>query len=105
MSWHEFIFSDKAGNRIRRHLIFWLLWWVYFSATYYYYVQVGLQKIAFGNLSSILFLKTFLLLGIHIISCYAFIYFLLPRYLLKGRYFSFAAGLVSLIGFLLFAGY
>ncbi len=47
MSWHEFIFSDKPVHRIRRHVIFWLLWWIYFAATYYYYVQVGLQKIAF----------------------------------------------------------
>ncbi|HKB44696.1 MAG TPA: hypothetical protein VKC90_09905, partial [Chitinophagaceae bacterium] len=81
MSWHEFIFSDKPGQRIRRHIIFWLLWWIYFAATYYYYVQVGLQKIAFGDLRSILFLKTFLLIVVHILSCYAFIYFLLPRYL------------------------
>ena len=105
MNWHEFIFSDKTGHRIRRHVIFWLLWWIYFAATYYYYVQVGLQKIAFGNLSSILFLKTFLLVLVHMLSCYAFIYFLLPRYLLKARYFLFVTGVIFLAIFLLFAGY
>jgi len=78
---------------------------MYFAATYYYYVQVGLQKIAFGNLSGILFLKTFLLIIVHILSCYAFIYFLLPRYLIKAKYFSLAAGIILLSIFLLAAGY
>jgi hypothetical protein len=105
MSWHDFIFSDKPGIRIRRHAIFWILWWIYFAATYYYYVQVGLQKIDFGNLSGILFLKTFLLILVHVLSCYVFIYFLLPRYLVKGKYLSLAAGTVLLIIFLLAAGY
>jgi len=105
MSWHDFIFSDKPGIRIRRHAIFWMLWWIYFAATYYYYVQVGLQKIDFGNLSGILFLKTFLLILVHVFSCYVFIYFLLPRYLVKGKYLSLAAGTVLLIIFLLAAGY
>jgi sensor histidine kinase YesM len=105
MSWHDFIFSDRRSYRIRRHLLFWLLWWIYFAATYYYYVQVGLQKIAFGNLSGILFLKTFLLIVIHILSSYAFIYFLLPRYLVKGKYLSLATGTSLLIVFLLASGY
>ena len=105
MSWHEFIFSKKATYRIRRHLIFWLLWWIYFAATYYYYVQVGLQKIEFGDLSHILVIKTFLLIVIHILACYSFIYFLFPRYFLRARYFEFSVGIALLIGFLLFAGY
>jgi len=105
MNWHDFIFSEKQGIRLRRHVVFWLLWWVYFAATYYFYVQVGLQKIAFGNLSAILFIKTFLLVAIHIFSCYTFIYFLLPRYLVKARYFLFAAGIALLAVFLLFTGY
>ena len=105
MSWHEFIFSDKPRQRARRHVIFWLLWWTYFAGTYYYYVQVGLKKIDFGDLSSILFLKTFLLVIIHMLSCYTFIYFLLPRYLLKARYVSFVAGTIILAVVLLFTGY
>ena len=105
MSWHDFIFSDKPFHRLRRHFAFWLLWWIYFAATYYYYVQVGLQKIAFGELSTILILKTFLLLVVHILSCYIFIYFLLPRYLLKAKYFSLTIGVILLTAFLLATGY
>lgn len=105
MSWHEFIFSDQPRVHAKRHIVFWLLWWIYFAGTYYYYVQVGLQKIDFGDLSSILFFKTFLLVIVHMISCYAFIYFLLPRYLLKARYVSFVAGTTILAIALLFTGY
>jgi len=105
MSWHNFIFSEKTSDRFRRHGIFWLVWWIYFTATYYYYVQVGLQKITFGSFSGIVILKTFILLLIHISSCYAFIYFILPRYVLKRKYFSFSVSLILLTGLLLISGY
>jgi len=64
-----------------------------------------LKKIEFGDLSHILVLKTLFLIAIHILACYGFIYFLLPRFLLKARYFEFAIGIVVLIASLLFAGY
>ncbi len=105
MSWHEFIFSTNPGHRIRRHIAFWLLWWIYFAATYYYYVQVGLQRIAFGKLSSILILKTFLLILVHMLSCYIFIYFILPRYLFRPKYLSLVTATILLILFLLASGY
>ena len=105
MRWHDFIFSEKVNNRIKRHVIFWLLWWAYFTATYYYYVQVGLKEISFGNFSSMLLLKTSILVFTHIISCYFFIYALLPFYLLKKKYISFTIGLCLLTGFLLVVGY
>jgi sensor histidine kinase YesM len=71
----------------------------------YYYLQVGLQKIAFGNLSLILLVKSFLLILIHIAACYFFIYILLPRYLLTKKYLSLIAGIILLAAFLLTAGY
>ena len=105
MNWHEFVFSGKKVHRTRRHLIFWLLWWMYFTAIYYYYLQVGLQKIAFGNLGSILLVKSFSLILIHLAACYFFIYILLPRYLYTRRYFLLTSGIILLAAFLLTAGY
>ena len=105
MNWPEFVFSEKPAHRIRRHIVFWLLWWIYFAVTYYYYLQVGLQQIAFGSLSSILLMKSFLLVVIHLVACYFFIYVLLPRYLLSKKYFSLTAGAILLAVFLLTAGY
>ncbi len=105
MNWYEFVFSGKLAHRIMRHTAFWLLWWVYFAATYYYYLQVGLQQITFGNLSSILLIKTFLLIIIHFVACYCFIYIFLPRYLLTRKHFMLITGIVFLIAFLMIAGY
>ena len=105
MNWHEFVFSEKPSHRIKRHVIFWVLWWAYFAATYYYYLQVGLQKIILGNLTPILLLESFLLILIHLTACYFFIYVLLPRYLITKKYLSLSAGIILLAGFLLGAGY
>ena len=105
MSLHEFVFSEKRSTRTGRHILFWLTWWIYFATTYYYYVQVGLKEITFGDLSIILLIKTFLLILIHIFSCYTFIYVLLPRFLLRAKYFSLTAGIIMLTVFLLAAGY
>jgi len=105
MNWHEFIFSEERSARIRRHGIFWLLWWIYFAATYYYYLQVGLQKIIFGKLTGVMIVESLLLITIHLIACYFFIYVILPNYLITKKYLKLAAGVIGLGVFLLAAGY
>jgi sensor histidine kinase YesM len=105
MNWHEFIFSEKPSYRIWRHLIFWLLWWLYFTVTYYYYLQVGLQKIVFGDLNAIIWVESFLLILIHIVACYFFIYILLPKYLIEKKYLPLTIGITLVAIFLLVAGY
>ncbi|TMI70680.1 MAG: hypothetical protein E6H09_15535 [Bacteroidetes bacterium] len=105
MNWHEFVFSEKSKPLIARHLAFWLFWWLYLAATYYYYLQAGLQKIAFGDLSLLLAVKTFLLISVLAVTCYFFIYVLLPRYVFGRKYVPLGAGIVLLAVFLLWAGY
>ena len=105
MNWHEFIFSETRAHRIRRHLVFWTLWWSYFATTYDYYLQVGLQKIVVGNLSIYILVQSLLLILIHLVGCYFFIYTLLPRYLIPKKYLQLTAGIVILAVFLLSAGY
>ena len=105
MNWHEFIFSDKPAYRVWRHLSFWLLWWIYFTLTYYYYLQVGLKEIVLGRLSSVLLMESFLLILIHLTSCYFFIYVLLPGYLIPKKYLGLLAGVILSVVFLLAAGY
>lgn len=104
MNWHEFVFSNKPTIRLGRHLLFWMLWWLYFAATYYYYVQVGLQKIDFGDLSIILLVNSFFLVLVHLSACYIFIYILLP-FLFQAKYMALAAGTTLLCAFLLAVGY
>src|SRR5215204_1763775 len=86
MNWYSFIFSEKKTHRFRRHLVFWLLWWVYFIVTYFYYLQTGLQKIEFESWNFPFFIKSILLLSIHITACYYFINYLMPQYLFKSKY-------------------
>ena len=57
MNWYNFIFSEKKSLRLRRHLVFWLLWWMYFTASYYHYEQSGLQKVEFEPWNFPFFIK------------------------------------------------
>jgi len=86
MNWYSFIFSEKKSDRVQRHLVFWSLWWIYFMLTYFYYQQTGLQQIESESWNAPFFLKSVLLLSIHVASCYCFVGFVLPRYLLKEKY-------------------
>lgn len=86
MNWYSFIFSENKSHRLRRHVIFWLLWWAYFTVSYYHYAQTGLQKLEFEPWNFPFFLKSISLLSIHIIACYYFIGYLMPRYLFKAKY-------------------
>jgi sensor histidine kinase YesM len=103
MNWSEFIFSDNRSHRMQRHLAFWLAWWLYFSVSYFHYQQTGLQKVEFEEWSIPFFIKTLLLLSIHIAACYCFIQYLLPRFLLKARYFELVTGTLVLGVFILLA--
>jgi sensor histidine kinase YesM len=100
MNLYSFIFSEKRSHRFRRHLIFWLLWWMYFIVTYFYYLQTGLQKIEFESWNFPFFLKSILLLSIHITACYYFINYLMPQYLFKARYLAIIIHILVL-GFLI----
>jgi len=88
MNWYSFIFSEKKWPRLRRHLVFWLLWWIYFTASYYHFEQTGLQKIEFEPWNFPFLIKSILLLSIHISACYFFISWLMPQYLFRERYMA-----------------
>ena len=94
MKWHEFIFSNEPRHRIVRHGVFWLLWWWYFFSTTWWlqspYNHSGLWEISAMEHGAIAnFIISLWMLLIHIIACYVVIGFLLPRYLLKAKYFKF----------------
>jgi sensor histidine kinase YesM len=100
MNWYSFLFSEKKSHRLRRHLVFWLLWWIYFTASYYHYEQSGLQKVEFEPWNFPFFIKSVLLLSIHITACYYFINYLMPKYLFKARYISLVTQIL-ILGFLI----
>src|SRR4028119_2090025 len=96
MTWYDFVFSEKRHRRLFRHLVFWVLWWIYFMVSHYHYQQAGLQKIWFENWGTPLFIKSLFLLAVHVSTCYVFIDFILPRYLLRGRHLALITGMLVL---------
>ena len=102
MSWHEFVFSEKQPQRFLRHILFWLAWGLYFFISMIFLPSqtYAPSKPGYSILSFTEFVHLLSILGIHILASYAFIYFLLPRYLLKARYISLLVGII-LLGFIM----
>jgi len=105
MNWHDFILSDKKSYRFARHLVFWLLWWVYFTGIYFHYQQTGQQQIVFDKWNTPLFIKSIVLVAVHVFTCYSFINFLLPAFLLRKRYGALTAGTLILCIIVVPTGY
>ena len=105
MNWHNFTFSDKRSDRLRRHFAFWLLWFIYFTTSYYHYQQTGLEKAEFELWNAPFVFKTLLLLVLHVLACYLFINFLMPRYLFTKKYAALALDIVLLSFLILLSSY
>ena len=110
MRLHNFIFSNEQRHKKRRHLALWLLWWIYIVFTifftqvlydkpnvrtnFFFQHQPGLNELGFGLYSLLVLVKSFLLLLTHLFYCYAVVYFLIPRFLLRRKYLSMLVGLL-----------
>lgn len=105
MSWYNLIWSHKKSYRVTRHMVFWLLWWAYFTSIYFHYQQTGLQEIGFEKWNAPLFIKSIVLVSIHVFICYGFINFLLPAFLLKGRYVSLTVSILILCAIIVLGAY
>ncbi|HET9745831.1 MAG TPA: histidine kinase [Chitinophagaceae bacterium] len=108
MQWVEFVFSEKRGIRLLRHSLFWVLWWLYITLTFYWqydrWLARGGEKPFFVLLGSHLFLKTFLLTAVYALVCYVFIYYLMPG-VIKGKWVNAISSGLIVCGFLFVAGY
>ncbi|MBA2331083.1 MAG: histidine kinase [Flavisolibacter sp.] len=88
MNWYRFIFSERKSDRLQRHFIFWLLWGLYFSLSYFHYQQTGVEKVEFEMWNLPFFIKSLALLSIHASACYFFIGYLMPHYLFEAKYYA-----------------
>ena len=111
MQWHEFIFSEKKQTRLRRHVLFWIVWGLYFLICDYLFQQPRPFPAAFGNpktgyviLGSHALLKTLFLVSLYATACYVVIYSLLPQ-LIKSRWLKAATGTLLLCVFLFMAAW
>ena len=78
MSIRNFIFSEKKSDRIKRHLLFWIFYWV--CLTFLHWATPG-WGIPFAALYS------FSVIIPQVFFTYALISLVLPKYLLKNKYF------------------
>jgi sensor histidine kinase YesM len=99
MERYPFIFSNAWKYRIRRHLVFWIFWGL-FQGVLYSFVA---SNSVFGYISQmpLSILESFIYLPAHIFLAYSLMYFVIPRYLLKQKYWYTA--IVTIICFLLTA--
>ncbi len=120
MQWHNLIFSNQSQHRYKRHLLFWLLWWLYIIATLFftqevpavknaspvfYHHQPGLQQLGYFTYSLLVLIKSFLLVLTHMFFCYTIIFVLLPHFQLKKKYLLLISGILVAATLMIPLGY
>ncbi len=83
---HDFIFSNKFNHRLVRHLSLWVCFSAYFFIVNFF---PGQSSDFYNPNTYLVAFQKMIYIPISILSVYVSIYFLLPRYLLKEKYFSF----------------
>jgi hypothetical protein len=81
---HPFIFSDVWKYRIQRHATFWASWWI-FQAFLYSFIAINNATAYYLRLPLSLG-ESFLFMFCHMFLAYSLMYFVIPRFLLKHRY-------------------
>ena len=81
---YPFIFSNEPKYRIRRHLAFWVFWWL-FQGFLYSFVGIDRGK-SYPIQLLIATVESAVFMLVHISLSYALMYFVLPRYVLKQKY-------------------
>lgn len=84
MNSYAFIFSNEKKDRIQRHVVFWFAWYI-FQAFLYSFVSLG------GDIDYWLRFKSSLVESLiylipHMFMSYSLMYFVIPRFLLKQKY-------------------
>ena len=83
---YSIAFSNNASYRIGRHVIFWLVWYLFFVITYSY--QPGNKIIGYPLFLAYTAVKMLVYIPVHMLFCYIIIYLILPYYFLRNRYGS-----------------
>ena len=93
-----FIFSDEKKYRIQRHVSFWVFWWLFMGFLYSFVPvarNVGGSQLFLSMLDALIYMPP------HMFLTYSLIYFIIPQYLVKGKYI--AAACLVLAAFLITA--
>jgi sensor histidine kinase YesM len=97
MEGYPFIFSNEKNYRIKRHVVFWLFWFLFFGILYAYTANKSIlpnfKRPPVTLVDSLFFLSA------HMFLAYSLMYVVVPKFLLKGKYL-FAAILVLVCFFI-----
>lgn len=92
-----FIFSNERKYRVWRHAAFWIFWWLFFGILYSYTAKFSLfpdfKRIPVSMVDSFFFMIP------HMFLTYSLIYFVVPKFVVKGKYIE-SAILVLFLFFL-----
>jgi len=83
MALNALVFSNNRRYRSARHTLFWLLWIIYYTVFNITYWQ---GRYPFGSTLGASLVEVGLSTPLDMIFCYSIIYYLLPKFLYKGRY-------------------
>jgi hypothetical protein len=100
MQKYPFIFSDEWKHRVRRHLAFWLFWGI--SQGFLYSFIASNSGLSYFGQLPLSIIESFIFLLAHIFLAYSLMYFVIPRFLLKQKYWQTAGW--TLLCFLVTAG-
>lgn len=92
-SFQDFIFSEKRSDRIKQHLLFWAIWYMYLAFTNITY-PIGYSVWAYFKNPLYTFSESFFITFDQAPAVYIMLYFIFPAFILKRKY---VAGLVSMI--------
>ena len=94
----NFIFSNRPYYRVARHAAFWLVWAVFFGIIYANKPSgSGGDVLVMIHSYPLSFIEAVIFTPNHVMFSYLIMYFLLPRYLLEGRYLAFVVGIIGAI--------
>jgi sensor histidine kinase YesM len=84
MDKYPFIFSNERKYRLRRHVVFWLFWWISQGFLYSFVSANSAVEYRLRLPSSIV--ESFIYLIPHMFLSYSLMYFVIPRFLLRQKY-------------------
>jgi hypothetical protein len=85
MTLNHFIFSDTRTDRIKRHFVFWGVWWIYFGLLHAAN-PLGKPEINYFKKVPFAIAESILLLVPQVILTYTLLYFVLEKMALKKKY-------------------
>lgn len=81
---YPFIFSDEFKYRFSRHFLWWFAWWL-FQGMIYSFAPLLREQPEWKRFV-ISYTEAFFYMGAHMFMAYTLMYFVIPKFIVKGRY-------------------